>query len=337
MKVVHNYNDSKVIIEFIDYCNINDRKLSILNVVINKNNNDINLGNFYNEENDIMDLNYFINDLDNIIFKKNRYIGNDKKIIKSINKNRKIDNNLKDIYCDFINSNDYKEKNKYSHFLELYFYSHPIPDTIRWVFLKNNNSSYLDFDDIDLEIKNQFNNSLKDISEEALQESRLFKLEKLKKENINLKDEINILYDILNKLKDFYNKISNYKKIVDEINLLYKDYNNLGFFDKNKRVIKNRLKYLKNILMNYNLVSLKDEIKKEYNEKYVSKYNDIKGFSFFSLFDDESILFMFEDLCIAKKKKYEDFCDKISELEFLTESYEDNSFDVSDLYERVVR
>lgn len=318
---------------------VSKSKITILNVVINKSDYFINLGNFYTKLPKLVSSDYMnkfiknlIDNIDEIIFNNNRYVG-----IKNIdNKLNAIDNTLTEIYREFLDkeesSYDYV---KYSYFLELYFNGHSIPDSIKKVFLKRKNKSILDFDDIESAIKSEFCGSIGLLKLEKDYECNLKKLNKLNKELELKEDEMNLLYSMIDKLTKVLDIICENEKnneLIDELEIKLK---NTSIFDKSRKEIKSSLKNLVNYIVTVDVEFEKKELFKMYSN-YASIYGDSRGI--LVIFDNlslEDILNVLNNIYKVKKLSYDKLTKKQDVLNEKISSYNEESVDISDLYDRL--
>ena len=331
------YNDKVFIIKVIG--KLSKTKLTILNVIMNISNRSINLGNFYAKLPKLVDTDYMnifiknlIDNIDEVIFKNNRYIGKTRTKL-DINYKDKI---LGEIYNEFLN----KEKNsydyiKYSYFLELYFNGHSIPDSIKREFLAKKNKSILDFIDLEEEIKSEFCGSIGLLKLERDYEYNLEKLDKLNNE-LELKEkEINLLIPMIEKVNKVIETICENDKnsgLIDELEIKLK---NTSIFDKSRKEIKSSLKNLVNYIVPVDIEYEKKELFTMYSY-YTSMYEDSRGL--FVIFDNlslEDISNVLNDIYKTKKISYDKLAKKRDVLKKKISSYDEESIDISDLYDRL--
>jgi len=330
------YKDNLYIIDVIGKKN---KDLNIINVTRKDKDYSFNLGNFYTElpylvsEEDIYNLvKNLIDNIDEIIFKRNRYIGSKKELVKKSN----IDIELEKIYTEFISmKKNTKEYVKYARFLELYFYGHNIPDGIRFLYLKRKNKSILDYKNIDDTIKYSFRYNISDLKEESEYKNNVRLLEELEKDLTIKEDELNMLNNIIS----FIESIINRCKENDNINLNMEDLEcklkSISFFDKNRNKIKNKLKNLKSEIVD---IDIEVERKKIYEEylNYSNIYGDKHGvLILFDKLEIDDILSLLESVFSSKEKVYLNELDKKNILTEEISNYDDNTVDISDLYERL--
>ena len=334
------YKDNLYIIDVIGKKN---KELNIINVTKKDKDYSFNLGNFYTElpylisEEDIYNIiKNLIDNIDEIIFKCNRYIGSNSDIKNELNKKSNIDIELEKIYTEFIsmkkNTNEYA---KYARFLELYFYGHNIPDGVRYLYLKRKNKSILDYKNIDDTIKYSFRYNIADLKEESEYKNNVRLLEELESDLIVKEEELNMLNNIISFIESIINRL----KENDNLNLSMEDLEcklkSISFFDKNRNKIKNKLKNLKSEVVEIDI----EEARKKIYEEYLN-YSNIYGdkYGVLILFDKleiDDILSLLESVYSSKEKVYLNCLDKIKSLNEEISSYNDNTVDISDLYERL--
>lgn len=330
------YNDNLFIIKVVG--KVSKSKLTILNITMNRCNNSINLGNFYTKFPKLVNPDYInkfiknlVDNIDEIIFKKSRYIGEKVKIDTN-----STDDILGEIYSEFLNKEkDSYEYIKYSYFLELYFNGHSIPDSMKKLFLKRKNKSILDYDDIENAIKSEFCGSIGFLKLENDYECNLKELDKLNNELMIKSDEIDLLLSMINKIKGVIATICENEKNSDLIDELEIKLKNTSIFDKSRKEIKASLKKLVNYIVPVDIEYEKKELFKMYSN-YASIYDDTRGI--LVLFDNlslEDILNVLNDIYKAKKKSYDKLTKKRDVLKEKIENYNDVSIDISDLYDRL--
>ena len=337
------YKNNLYIIDVIGKKNILNNDLNIINITIKNKDYSFNLGNFYTELpylitdefmfNFIRDL---IDNIDEIIFKRNRYFGEDENIKNKLGNKTKIDKELEKIYFEFIKMNKKtKEYVKYSRFLELYFYGHNIPDAIRYIYLKNRKKSILDYKNIDDTIKYSFSYNISDLKDESEFKKNKIILAELKKD-LNLKEEeLNILNEIILLVESIINKHTENDNINLNIEKLECELKSISFFDKNRNKIKNKLRNLKSEVVEIDVTSERKKIYDEY-KKYAEKYGDKHGvLILFDKLNFDDILSLLESVFSSKESIYLSVVEKINALNEEISGYNDNTVDISDLYERL--
>jgi len=316
------------------------------------NGNNIHLGNFYIKLPKLLDevelhtvVKYLIDNIDFIIFENDRYVGN--LVNGSIEKDDDVKEKLSEkffnysneelgnIYTEFLSFDpNSKDNEKYSRFLELYFYSHPIPDSIKGIFLGRKRHSLLYYDDLDYEIKRDFCGKYK-TSGISDYEHNLKLLEEIKFEIESTIKEIYILENILTGINDLLLRTKNNIELQSEIDSIESKLKNMRFFDRGKRDQKEKLNKLKKLVEPLNADMEKNLLKEKINN-YADEFKDAQGL--ISLFDTLSI----ENLRIVINELYETKCKSHSRLVntyndvFDTVEYQkQNQIDISDLYERI--
>lgn len=330
------YMNYYLIIKNIGTKEIDENSISILNISIKKQNSICNLGDFYipyKESLSDEDINYIakniIENVDEIIFENNRCIGIE--IENNFN-----DENIKDIYSEFLemdeNSIDYK---RYSRFLDLYFNSHFIPDSIRKMYLDKANTSILDYDDLDSEIRKCFITSMEDLISEDEQIELQNSLDSLNISIIDKEKELLCIKEIIDKIENILNIKNENHRIKESIVCLEKKLNELSFFEKGRKEIKLSIKNLENQIIPMNISDERRKIK-ECFDKYASLYNDARGLKV--LFDSLTlgdILCILCDIYHAKTDIYNNLVSRKDELVKKIDDYAGSSIDISDLYERL--
>lgn len=330
------YNDNLFIIKVIG--KVSKAKLTILNITMNRDNNSINLGNFYTKFPKLVSPDYMnkfiknlIDNIDEIIFKNNRYVGEKVKIDTN-----SIDNILGEIYFEFLNKEkDSYEYIKYSYFLELYFNGHSVPDSMKKLFLQKENKSILDYDDIENAIKSEFCGSMGLLKLENDYECNLKELDKLNNELMIKGEEIDLLLSMINKIKGVIDTICENEKNSDLIDELEIKLKNTSIFDKSRKEIKESLNNLINYIVPVDVESEKKELFKMYSN-YASIYEDTRGI--LVLFDNlslEDILNILNDIYKVRKLSYDKLAKKQDVLKEKISNYNEESIDISDLYDRL--
>lgn len=337
------YKDSLYIIDVIGQKNVLNSNLNNLNVTIKNKDYSFDLGNFYTELPELINDQYMfnfiknlINNIDDTIFRLNRYIGSDSAVIDELNKKSKVELELEKIYSEFLsikkNTKDYA---KYCRFLELYFYGHNIPDGVRYLYLKRRNKSILDFKNVDDNIKCSFSYNISDLKDESEYKNNLILLEKLSSDLNEKEKEIGILNEIVSHVENVINKHKENNAININIEDLECKLKSLSFFDKNRNSIKNKLRNLKESIIEIDILNEREKIYDEYNN-YASVYGDKHGvLLLFDKLDFSDILSLLKGVLISKNNTYLGLLDKINNLNKQIENYDDNTVDISDLYERL--
>lgn len=330
------YNGNLFIVKVIG--KVSKSKLTILNITMNRNNHSINLGNFYTKLPKLVSTDYMnkfiknlVNNIDEVIFKNNRYVG--EKVKTDINT---IDNTLGEIYSEFLSKQkDSFEYIKYSYFLELYFNGHSIPDSMKKIFLKSNNKSILDYDDIESAIKSEFCGSMGLLKLENDYECNLKELDKLNNKLMLKDEEIDLILSMINKIKGVMNTICENEKNSDLIDELEIKLKNTSIFDKSRKEIKASLKNLVNYIVPVDLEFEKKDLFNMYSN-YASMYGDSRGI--LVIFDNLSlvdILNVLNDIYKVKKMSYDKLTKKQEFLKEQISSYNEENIDISDLYDRL--
>lgn len=330
------YNGNLFIVKVIG--KVSKSKLTILNITMNRNNHSINLGNFYTKLPKLVSIDYMnkfiknlVNNIDEVIFKNNRYVG--EKVKTDINT---IDNTLGEIYSEFLSKEkDSFEYIKYSYFLELYFNGHSIPDSMKKIFLKSNNKSILDYDDIESAIKSEFCGSMGLLKLENDYECNLKELDKLNNKLMLKDEEIDLILSMINKIKGVMNTICENEKNSDLIDELEIKLKNTSIFDKSRKEIKASLKNLVNYIVPVDLEFEKKDLFNMYSN-YASMYGDSRGI--LVIFDNLSlvdILNVLNDIYKVKKMSYDKLTKKQELLKEQISSYNEENIDISDLYDRL--
>lgn len=330
------YNGNLFIVKVIG--KVSKSKLTILNIVMNRNNHSINLGNFYTKLPKLVSIDYMnkfiknlVNNIDEVIFKNNRYVG--EKVKTDINT---IDNTLGEIYSEFLSKEkDSFEYIKYSYFLELYFNGHSIPDSMKKIFLERNNKSILDYDDIESAIKSEFCGSMGLLKLENDYECNLKELDKLNNKLMLKDEEIDLILSMINKIKGVMNTICENEKNSDLIDELEIKLKNTSIFDKSRKEIKASLKNLVNYIVPVDLEFEKKDLFNMYSN-YASMYGDSRGI--LVIFDNLSlvdILNVLNDIYKVKKMSYDKLTKKQELLKEQISSYNEENIDISDLYDRL--
>lgn len=330
------YKDSLYIIDVIG----KKDNLNIINITRKNKDYSFNLGNFYTElpylvsEEDMFNLTKnLVDNIDKIIFEKNRCIGD---IKDEINKKSNIDVELEKIYTEFIGmEKNTKEYAKYARFLELYFYGHNIPDGIRYLYLKRKNKSILDYKNVDESIKYSFRYNIADLKEESEYKNNVILVEELKSDLKIKENELEMLNNIISFVTSIVNKI----KENDNISLTMEDLEcklkSISFFDKKRNKIKNKLKDLKSEVVDINIEDSRKKIYEEYLN-YSNIYGDKHGMLvLFDKLEIDDILSLLESVFSSKEKVYLNELEKINSLNEEISNYDDNTVDISDLYERL--
>lgn len=330
------YNGNLFIVKVIG--KVSKSKLTILNIVMNRNNHSINLGNFYTKLPKLVSIDYMnkfiknlVNNIDEIIFDDNRYVG--EKVKTDINT---IDNTLGEIYSEFLSKEkDSFEYIKYSYFLELYFNGHSIPDSMKKIFLERNNKSILDYDDIESAIKSEFCGSIGLLKLENDYECNIKELDKLNNKLMLKDEEIDLILSMINKIKGVMNTICENEKNSDLIDELEIKLKNTSIFDKSRKEIKASLKNLVNYIVPVDLEFEKKDLFNMYSN-YASMYGDSRGI--LVIFDNlslEDILNVLNDIYKVKKMSYDKLTKKQELLKEQISSYNEENIDISDLYDRL--
>ena len=330
------YNDNLFIIKVIG--KVSKSKLTILNITMNICNNSINLGNFYTKFPKLVNDDYIykfiknlVDNIDEIIFKNNRYVGEKVKIDTN-----STDNILGEIYSEFLNKEkDSYEYIKYSYFLELYFNGHSIPDSMKKVFLQRKNKSILDYDDIESAIKSEFFGSIGLLKLENDYECNIKELDKLNNKLMLKDEEIDLILSMINKIKGVMNTICENEKNSDLIDELEIKLKNTSIFDKSRKEIKASLKNLVNYIVPVDLEFEKKDLFNMYSN-YASMYGDSRGI--LVIFDNLSlvdILNVLNDIYKVKKMSYDKLTKKQELLKEQISSYNEENIDISDLYDRL--
>lgn len=330
------YNGNLFIVKVIG--KVSKSKLTILNITMNRNNHSINLGNFYTKLPKLVSIDYMnkfiknlVNNIDEVIFKNNRYVG--EKVKTDINT---IDNTLGEIYSEFLSKEkDSFEYIKYSYFLELYFNGHTIPDSMKKIFLERSNKSILDYDDIEKEIKSEFFGSIGLLKLENDYECNIKELDKLNNKLMLKDEEIDLILSMINKIKGVMNTICENEKNSDLIDELEIKLKNTSIFDKSRKEIKASLKNLVNYIVPVDLEFEKKDLFNMYSN-YASMYGDSRGI--LVIFDNlslEDILNVLNDIYKVKKMSYDKLTKKQDILKEQISSYNEENIDISDLYDRL--
>lgn len=330
------YNGNLFIVKVIG--KVSKSKLTILNITMNRNNHSINLGNFYTKLPKLVSIDYMnkfiknlVNNIDEVIFKNNRYVG--EKVKTDINT---IDNTLGEIYSEFLSEEkDSFEYIKYSYFLELYFNGHSIPDSMKKIFLERNNKSILDYDDIESAIKSEFCGSIGLLKLENDYECNIKELDKLNNKLMLKDEEIDLILSMINKIKGVMNTICENEKNSDLIDELEIKLKNTSIFDKSRKEIKASLKNLVNYIVPVDLEFEKKDLFNMYSN-YASMYGDSRGI--LVIFDNlslEDILNVLNDIYKVKKMSYDKLTKKQELLKEQISSYNEENIDISDLYDRL--
>ena len=330
------YNGNLFIVKVIG--KVSKSKLTILNITMNRNNHSINLGNFYTKLPKLVSTDYMnkfiknlVNNIDEVIFKNNRYVG--EKVKTDINT---IDNTLGEIYSEFLSKEkDSFEYIKYSYFLELYFNGHTIPDSMKKIFLERSNKSILDYDDIESAIKSEFCGSMGLLKLENDYECNLKELDKLNNKLMLKDEEIDLILSMINKIKGVMNTICENEKNSDLIDELEIKLKNTSIFDKSRKEIKASLKNLVNYIVPVDLEFEKKDLFNMYSN-YASMYGDSRGI--LVIFDNLSlvdILNVLNDIYKVKKMSYDKLTKKQEFLKEQISSYNEENIDISDLYDRL--
>lgn len=337
------YKDNLYIIDVIGKKNILNKDLNILNITIKNKDYSFNLGNFYtvlpyliSDEYMFDFIRNLVDNIDEIIFKCNRYIGDDKSIKNECSNKSIIDKTLEQIYTEFLEMNKKtKEYIKYSRFLELYFYSHNIPDGIREIYLKRRNKSILDFKNIDEYIKTSFKCNISDLKEESDYKNNLIILDELKRELKIKEEELNVLDNIISLVESVIDKYKENNKINYNIEDLECKLKSMSFFDINRNSIKNKLRNLKASVIEIDVLGEREKIYEEY-KNYSLMYGDKHGvLLLFDKLEFNDILSLLENVFSSKKSIYLGVLERINALNEEIEGYNDNTVDISDLYERL--
>ena len=319
---------------------IEGKSISVLNITVNINNKIIPLGEFYVDYIEEISEDYYeymysllIEDIDNIIFENNRYIGSSQEIKDFLQGD---DENITEIYLEFIEmEKNTKEYKKYSRFFELYFHSHKIPDSIKKIFLDKNNKSILDYENLDHEIKKEFSNSMNELIEQMEQEEMLVKLEDIKSKEECLKNELELIKEIIDRIQSLISQKEKNHKIKLSMQELEMKLAKMHIFDKRKKEIKNSLNVLDSSIVKIDIAKEKGKIR-ELISNYSSLYAEPKGLEL--LFDSMSlgdILYIIKDLYEKKLNIYDRILEEENELIEKTTGYVDNTIDISDLYDRL--
>ena len=337
------YKDNLYIIDVVDKKNILNKDLNILNITIKNKDYSFNLGNFYtalpyliSDEYMFNFIRNLVNNIDEIIFKCNRYIGDNDDIKKKCKNESLVDKVLEQIYIEFLEiDKKTKEYIKYSRFLELYFYGHNIPDGIREIYLKRRNKSILDFNNVDEYIKQSFNCNISDLKEESDYKNNLILLDELKNDLKIKEEELNILDNIISLVESVIDKYKENNTINLNIEDLECKLKSISFFDKNRNSIKNKLRNLKEGVIKIDVLEEREKIYEEY-KNYSLVYGDKHGvLLLFDKLEFNDILSLLENVFSSKRSIYLDVLNKINTLTEEIEGYNDNTVDISDLYERL--
>lgn len=337
------YKDSLYVIDVIGKKKILNEDLNVINITINNKDYSFDLGNFYTALPYLISDEYMFNfirnlvdNIDEIIFKCNRYIGNNIDVMNSCKNESTIDKTLENIYIEFLEMNKKtKEYIKYSRFLELYFYGHNIPDGIRKIYLKGRNKSILDFKNVDEYIKFSFNCNISDLKEESDYKNNLILLEELKNDLKIKEEELNILDNLISIVQSVIDKYKENKNINLNIDDLECKLKSISFFDKSRNTIKNKLRNLKQSVIQIDVLEEREKIYEEY-KNYSLMYGDKHGvLMLFDKLEFNDILSLLENVFSSKRGVYLDVLDKINALNEEIEGYNDNTVDISDLYERL--
>lgn len=333
------YNNNLFFVKVIDKIEVSGSKLAVLSVTMEKDNNSLSLGNFYTKlpnlvsDDDMYDfVKNLIDNIDEIIFKKNRYIGDN---YESATVNS-ADSTLVEIYSEFSRMpKDSIDYIKYSYFLELYFNGHSIPDSIKKVFLERNSKSILDFDDIDSAIKSEFHGNIGELKEKKDYENNTKYLESLDKELKERKEEIDLLLSMINKIKEVLSVISENEKINTSIDELKSKLKSTSIFSKSRKELKKAIKNLRNSLK---IIDIKENRNKlfELYSNYAAIYKDTRGL--LVLFDNlslEDTLSLLDDIYKTRNLSYNDIIRKRDNIKNEISNYTDKFIDISDLYERL--
>lgn len=353
------YNDYKIDISVINKLCLDidgdNKELSILEVVVTKKNGSVvYLGDFYgllpkvlsNDEISKM-ISYLMDNIDYILYENSGFIGvfdgkevtlNDK--ITAVLR-RKMNNSseleLKNIYEEYMSmKKDTKEHVKYAHFLELYFNSHKIPDSIVGSYLGKRRKSILDYDDVSCEIKKDFNMNVYDSTSTYEYENNLELLSKLNIEINEKVEELKVLDSFINKIDDLLMFQNNNIKTKKEIGTIEQELDELKMFDKRKKELKQRLKELKNGFIKIDMVKVRDELKVDISERYTSKYADTHGI--IALYDRlslEDLYQVFNEIHSVRERQHLRLLDKYNNVSEMVHYHEENFVDIGDLYDRV--
>lgn len=326
--------------------------LNVLEVTIIKDDNNLFLGNFYsqlpktlsNEELELLAMK-IVDDLDTIMFDNYRFIGtfNDGSFHESeeisealFNKLFKHDEELNQIYIEFMKmKKNTKEHNKYAHFLELYFNSHSLPDSIKGTYLKKKHSNIFEYEDLDYEIKRDFVGNIYESTGASTYEDNLVELEKIRSEIMPMIDALKSSEELLDIIDNMLSRLNNNKKVKNEINVLENKLSSTGVFSSERKELKSKIRELEEKFIRINIKDERTRLKHRIN-KYVSlnpEFSELlRRFDNISLEDIEAFI---KNVYNNKCNKYNELKNKYDELYQKIEYHEDNMVDISDLYERL--
>lgn len=325
-------------------------ELRVLEVTVEKpNGNTLYLGDFYGglpktltEEEIYKLVEKLIDNIDYILYDSSRFIGvltdgeiKDNKDITdalSIKNFNPREEELKNIYLEFLRfTSGTKEHNKYSHFLELYFNTKPVSDSIRGEYLKKRRKSILDYDDIDYEIKRDFSSNVYESTGASNYENNLRKLEALKEEIKALDIVITNLEELLKVEGGIVGKMSTNKAIKSKIAEIEQTLSESkpNLFDAKRRRLKVELKELKGRLLPINVNDEKLMLKSEALVRYpeIAPMIDIYSFKEIESATDE----VYKSKCSERNNKVTEYNRIYGEVTY----HEENVVDIEDLYDRV--
>lgn len=326
-----------------------------LEVIVNKKNgNTIYLGNFYVKMPKIVSQNeievlskYLIDNIDYILYENSRFIGilenekisDNKDLANAVDKkiNKENDKELKKIYDEFFKtSSNSKEHEKYSRFLELYFNSHTIPDSIVGTYLSKRRKSILDYDDINYEIKRDFSMNMYDSDSTYEYENNLQLLNDLNISINSIVEEIKILEIIINRISDAESFIRNNNEIAMDIEKTNDELRNKKFFDRGKKELKVKLKNLKKGIIDFDEDLEKKRIKKKIEEEYTSKYEESKGLlDLINKLSFSEIKDVFIEIYDTRVKQHTKLVNRYNSIYDRVCYHQENHIDISELYDRI--
>lgn len=329
-----NYKDNLYNINIYSKKNILDNEINIFSITKNYS---FNLGNFYTDSNVTKDLVIkLLNNIDKVIFKDNRCILKNKSIKKEIIKSNKKEEVLAQIYSEFLKFKKNSIKYiKYSRFQELYYYGHDIPDTIRYLYLNHHNKKILDYSNLDEKIKKSFAYTAIDLKSEDDYKYNLKLRDELNIELDSINKELSMLNDIILYIKEYEDKLNNNINLNISVENLESKLKSISFFDKNRKRVKNKLRDLKNNIVKIDILDIRSNIYNMYKE-YALEYDD--RFGILVIFDNleiMDILSILQKNYVLKEKSCSKIKDKINLVQKELDSYNIESIDISDLYERL--
>lgn len=352
-----NYNGYNVVVKLVGRKFIETEytyeELRTLEVIIkDSNGNTLYFGNLYSKlpktmtEEEITKLvKNIVDNLDEIVFDKEKYVGFfhdevEEDIISALKSKykSKSDEELGNIYLEFLNTKkDPKEHYSYSLFLEAYFASNPIPDSVKKVFLERKRDKILDYTDLDYEIKRDFSDNIcESYGTRSDYDQNKINLLEIKKEITSLIPYLEGLEEIIDKINELLSKLEHNKKIKGEIILVENEIEQEGLFSRKKGELKKKLKEVQNKLIPVNIREERELLRKLIEEKYVSK--DIEFKDILKLFDNtslENIKMMLTEIYNAKVDRYNDLKNRYDSIYGEIEYYERNEVNLESFYERV--